>query len=67
MGHYVLEFVHESVFHKFRGLEIHLVLQRGVITEGELLIELLLTYTILSLERVKSLYRECDVRQSEGV
>ena len=54
MGHSVLEFVHESVFHKFRGLEIHLVLQRGVITEGELLIELLLTYTILSLERVKS-------------
>ena len=67
VGHSVLELIPESRLVELRCLEIYPVLESGVITERELLVELLLADPVLSLERVEAVYRECHVRQGERV
>ena len=53
MGHTVLELIPETWLVELRCLEVDSVLKRCVITKRELLIPLLLTYSVLLLEWVK--------------
>mgnify|MGYP006315411611 FL=1 len=54
MRHSVLELVPESRLVEFGCLEVDPVLQRGVVSEGEFLVETLLAHSVLSLERIES-------------
>ena len=65
MCHTVLEFVPESGFVEFGCLEVYPVLEGSIVTEGEFLIEFLLSYPMLPLERIESAHRECHVRERE--
>ena len=65
--HSVLELVQESRLVEFGGLEINLVLQRGAVSEREVLVELLLAHSVLLLERIEAAHGESDVRQSERI
>ena len=65
MCHTVLEFIPESGFVEFGCLEVYPVLEGSIVTEGEFLIEFLLSYPMLSLERIESAHRECHVRERE--
>ena len=69
VGHAVLEFVREFLVLQveFRGLEVDLVLQCGIVGKADLLVELLLAHTVLFLERVDRAHGEGHVRQGEGV
>ena len=53
VGHTVLELVEESRLVELGCLEVDPVLEACIVTQRELLIELLLSYTVLSLERIK--------------
>ena len=63
--HAVLELVPESRLVELGSLEVDLVLQGGVVTEGELLVKTLLSDSVLSLERIESAHGEGYVRQCE--
>ena len=68
--HAVLELVQEiprDTAFEFRHLETDLVLQRGVITEGNLFVNLFLADTHFPFERIESTDGERDVRQREHI
>ena len=54
MCHTILELVKQTRLFELAGLEADLVLQRGVVAEGELLIERLLSDSVLLLERIET-------------
>ena len=67
MGHSVLELVRESRLSELLSLEVDLILDGGVVTEGDFLPGLFLTHSVLLLERVERAHRQCDVRKREGI
>ncbi len=67
MAHAILELVQETRLVELRSLEAYLVLQGGVITEREFLIELLLADSVLLLEGIEPADRECYVRKGECI
>ena len=67
MSHAILELVNKARFSELRGLEIDLVLDGCVVTQGEFLVETLFPDPVLDLERIECGDRESDVRQCECV
>ena len=65
MSHAILELVNKARFSELRGLEIDLVLDGCVVTQGEFLVETLFPDPVLDLERIECGDRESDVRQCE--
>ena len=67
MRHSVLELVKESFLSEFACLEIDLVLQSRIVTEGDFFPGFLFAHTVLLFERIEGAYRKGNVRQGEGI
>ena len=65
MSHTVLELVKKARLLELRSLEVDLVLERGIITERELLIPFFFSYSDLLFERIELRNRECYIRKCE--
>ena len=63
-----MELVHEiTVDGEFRSLEIDLILECRVVSEGYFFIKFFLADTILLLEGIERMDRKGDVRQGNGI
>ena len=67
MGHAVLELVKKTILSEFARLEVDLVLQSGIVTEGDLFPGLFLAHPVFLLERIEGADGRGDIRQGESV
>ena len=67
MVHTSFQFGPEVGIVNLARLEVYLILECGPLTDGDLLIELLLAHPVLFLEGEETVHIECDVREGDYI